>query len=269
MLCTRCGEREAERVIYVEAGPAGKPPRSSSEVNRDSVTDRPMHMKRTAMSHLILKHSSVACVCLLAGATTLSAQTIGGEVAEAMTAQPLRGYQVRLFYLAQGDSTHARDSTTTDERGLFQFGGQGTGAYRLEFGPSASRLTSSARVEASTPDTSIAIRFRVPVLELSGAEVFSSKDVQQVALAYNGRGPRYPEDLRSMSVTGEVVVRFVVDSTGGVRTGSLTVLRSSHPGFTQAVADFLRTARFHPARVGGIAVAQLVQEPFTFSLDRR
>lgn len=34
MLCTRCGEREAERVIYVEAGPAGKPPRSSPEERR-------------------------------------------------------------------------------------------------------------------------------------------------------------------------------------------------------------------------------------------
>jgi hypothetical protein len=48
-----------------------------------------------------------------------------------MTAQPLRAYQVRLFYLAHGDSTQACDSTTTDERGLFQFGGQGVGAYRL------------------------------------------------------------------------------------------------------------------------------------------
>jgi len=34
MLCTRCGEREAERVIYVEATPAGKPPRSSPEERR-------------------------------------------------------------------------------------------------------------------------------------------------------------------------------------------------------------------------------------------
>jgi TonB family protein len=221
------------------------------------------------MTRRILKHSLVACACLLAFATPVSAQSIGGEVVEAMTAQPLRGYQVRLFYLAQGDSTQACDSTATDDRGLFQFGGQGTGVYRLEFGPAASRLTSSARVEAGTRDTSIAVRFRVPVLELSGAQAFAAKDVQEVALAYNGRGPRYPEDLRTMSVTGEVVVRFVVDSTGGVRTGSLTILRSSHPGFTKAVAEFLRTARFHPARVGGIAVAQLVQEPFTFSLDRR
>jgi TonB family protein len=220
------------------------------------------------MTYRILKHSLAACICLLASATSASAQSIGGEVVEAATAQPLRAYQVRLFYLAQGNSTRACDSTTTDERGLFQFGGQGTGAYRLEFGPAASRLTSSARVEAGTRDTSIAVRFRVPVLELGGAQAFSAKDVQQVAVASVALPVRYPKDLKDMNVEGEVVVRFVVDTTGSMRPGSLTVVRSSHAGFTRAVTDALRTMRFHPARVGGIAVSQLVEEPFTFSMER-
>ncbi|HEX7977812.1 MAG TPA: TonB family protein [Gemmatimonadaceae bacterium] len=199
-------------------------------------------------------------------ASGASAQAIGGEVVEAMTAQPLRSYQVRLFYLAQGDTTQARDSTTTDERGLFQFGGQGVGAYRLEFGPPATRLTSSARVEATTPDTMIAVRFRVPVLELGGAQAFSEKEVQKVAFAHRVVQLRYPEELRSISVSGEVVVRFIVDPTGSVRPGSVTLVRSSHPSFTRAVMDFLRTVKFHPALIGGIPVPQLVEEPFTFSL---
>jgi hypothetical protein len=168
------------------------------------------------MNHRSFTQSLVAGACLLAFATTTSAQSIGGEVVEAMTAQPLRTYQVRLFYLMQGDSTHACDSTTTDERGLFQFGGQGAGRYRLEFGPPDSRLTSSARVEASTRDTAM---------------------------------------------------RFIVEPTGKVRPGSAILVRSSHPGFTQAVLDALRVMRFSPARVGGIPVAQLVEEPFTFSLS--
>ena len=218
------------------------------------------------MTNRILTQSLVACACVLAFATTTSAQTIGGQVVEAITAQPLREYQVRLFYLAQGDSTHACDSTTTDERGLFQFGGQGTGAYRLEFGPPASRLATSARVEASTRDTAIEVRFKVPVLELSGARVFSSKDVQQVALESSVRALRYPEQLRNAGVEGEVLARFIVDSTGSVRKGSVTVVRSSDPEFTRAVLESLPRMRFHPARVGGIPVAQLVEEPFTFSL---
>jgi TonB family protein len=221
------------------------------------------------MTHRILARALIASTSLLASATTVSAQSIGGEVVEAMTAQPLRTYPIRLYYLAQGDSATACDSTTTDERGLFQFGGVGTGAYRIEFGPAASRLTSSARIDAATRDTAIAIRFRVPVLELSGALAFSSKDVQEVAQQRTVIPVRYPEDLRSLAMSGEVDVRFIVDTTGRVRAGSITVLRSSHPSFTRAVTEYLRTTKYHPARVGGIAVAQLVEQPFTFSLDRR
>ena len=221
------------------------------------------------MTRRILTRSLIASACLLIAATSASAQSISGEVVEAMTAQPLRAYQVRLFYLAQGDSTKACDSTTTDERGLFQFGGVGTGAYRIEFGPSASRLTSSARIDAATRDTAIAIRFRVPVLELSGAQAFSSKDVQEVAQQRTVIPVRYPEELRSLAMSGEVDVRFIVDTTGRVRAGSVTVLRSSHPSLTRAVTEYLRTTKYHPARVGGIAVAQLVEQPFTFSLERR
>ena len=105
-------------------------------------------------------------------------------------------------------------STTTDERGLFQFGGQGTGAYRLEFGLSASRLASSARVEASTRDTVIAVRFRVPVLELGGAQAFASNEVQEVAHSRTVVPFRYPKEMLSLGMTGEVVARFIVDPTG-------------------------------------------------------
>ena len=221
------------------------------------------------MTHRILTRSLAAYACLLAFATTASAQSIGGEVVEAMTAQPLRAYQVRLFHLAQADSTHACDSTSTDERGLFQFAGQGTGAYRLEFGPRDSRLTSSARVEAATRDTAIEFQFRVPVLELSGAQAFSAKEVQQVVPLPSHNAIHYPQELRNAGVSGEVLVRFVVEPTGKVRPGSATIVRSSDPSFTLAVLEGLRVIRFNPARVGGIPVAQLVEQPFTFSLGSR
>jgi TonB family protein len=228
------------------------------------------------MTFRILKHSLAACACLLTLATSASAQTISGEVIEDATAQPLRAYQVRLFYLGQGDSTRlgqgdstrAIDSTTTDERGLFQFGGQGPGRYRLEFGPVGSRLVSSARVEAGAGDMMTAVRFRVPVLELGGAQAFAEKDVQQVAHVRTVVPLRYPEDLRNMNMSGEVLMRFVVEPTGSVRPGSVNVVRSTHPSFTRTVMEALRTMKFDPARVGGIAVPQLVEEPFTFSMDR-
>jgi TonB family protein len=108
----------------------------------------------------------------------------------------------------------------------------------------------------------------VPVLELSGAQAFAPNEVQQVVIQRSDRAIRYPEELRSLSMTGEVLVQFIVDPTGTVRPGSLRVIRSSHPLFTKAVIDGARLLRFYPARVGGIPVAQLVEAPFTFSLER-
>lgn len=197
----------------------------------------------------------------------LSAQTIGGEVIEALTSNPLSGYPVRLLYRTTADSAQVCDSATTDERGHFQMGGRGTGSYRLEFGPAHSRLETSAEVTASAMDTTIVGRFSVPVLTLGGAEAFSSSEVQQVAHARTVLPLRYPKDLLSYHITGEVVVRFVVDPTGHVRPGSVQVLSSSHPSFTRVALETLRTATFDAARVGGIAVPQVVQQPFTFSLE--
>lgn len=198
-----------------------------------------------------------------------SAQTIGGEVIEAMTSKPLDGYPVRLLYRTGADSVQACDSATTDERGLFQMGGRGAGTYRLEFGPAHTRLETSAEVTALSTDTTIVGRFGVPVLTLGGAEAFSPSEVQQVAHARAVLPFRYPKDLMSYGIPGEVLVRFVVDSSGHARPGSVQVLRSTHPSFTRAVLETLRTVTFDPARVGGIAVPQVVEQPFTFSLEAR
>lgn len=156
----------------------------------------------------------------------------------------------------------------TDERGLFQMGGRGTGGYRLEFGPAHSRLETSAEVTALTTDTTIVGRFGVPVLQLGGAEAFSPSEVQQVAHARAVLPLRYPKDLLSYRLPGEVAVRFIVEPTGLVRAGSVNVMRSTHPSFTRAVLELLRTATFEPARVGGIAVPQVVEQPFTFTIDK-
>jgi protein TonB len=91
------------------------------------------------------------------------------------------------------------------------------------------------------------------------------KQVQQVP----GTGNlRYPDMLRSANVEGEVLAQFVVDTTGRVEAGSFKVLKSSHDLFTAAVRSALPNMRFYPAEVGGRKVKQLVQQPFTFSLQK-
>jgi len=80
---------------------------------------------------------------------------------------------------------------------------------------------------------------------------------------------RYPAQLRAANVEGEVLLQFVVDTNGRVDTSRVKVLRSSHELFTAAVKEVLPRLRFTPAEVGRRKVRELVQQPFTFSLDRK
>jgi protein TonB len=94
--------------------------------------------------------------------------------------------------------------------------------------------------------------------------------VERVALLLPGSpGPRYPDALRRAGVEGEVVARFVVDSAGCVDPASITILRADDELFARAVRAALGGLRFMPAQAGGRKVAQLVQLPFTFSLEKQ
>ncbi len=98
---------------------------------------------------------------------------------------------------------------------------------------------------------------------------FNARVVDRAVMAMPGnRAPRYPELLRSAGVEGRVMVRFVVDTTGRVERGSVTVVESHHDEFAKSVIEALRQARFEPAELEGRRVRQLVEQPFEFRLTR-
>jgi TonB family protein len=98
---------------------------------------------------------------------------------------------------------------------------------------------------------------------------YSDFQVEEMARPLPGNSaPKYPDVLRKSNVDGEVVVQFVVDTSGTADLTSLKVLRSTDAAFTQAVREALATYRFAPAQVGGRRVKQLMQMPFTFSLSK-
>ena len=78
--------------------------------------------------------------------------------------------------------------------------------------------------------------------------------------------PRYPAALEATRVAGTVTARFVVDTLGRVEPGSVRLAGSDDPRFADAVRRVLPRHRFHPARVGGRAVRQLVEQPFVFAV---
>ena len=93
---------------------------------------------------------------------------------------------------------------------------------------------------------------------------------KQVAPAPGSGGPRYPDMLRSANVEGEVLVQFVVDTTGRVEMSNpqFKIIKTSHELFTNSVKQYLSSARFYAAEIGGRKVKQLVQQPFNFTLTK-
>jgi protein TonB len=76
--------------------------------------------------------------------------------------------------------------------------------------------------------------------------------------------PVYPQALQQAHVGGQVVVEFLIDSTGVIDLGSLRVVESTDNQFTQAVRRVLPRMRFLPAQLGPRAVGVTVRQPFVF-----
>lgn len=87
-----------------------------------------------------------------------------------------------------------------------------------------------------------------------------------VTPAPNSAVPVYPDILRQAGVEGDVVVSFVVDTTGRVDIGTFKVIRKTHDLFVTAVHNALPRMRFIPAETSRGKVRQLVQQPFSFAI---
>ncbi|HEU4748371.1 MAG TPA: TonB family protein [Gemmatimonadaceae bacterium] len=81
-----------------------------------------------------------------------------------------------------------------------------------------------------------------------------------------GATPEYPSSLKDMGVKGEVLAQFVVGENGRYQGGTLKILSSSNPAFSDAVKRALPGMRFSAAQIGGQKVKQLVQQAFQFQL---
>jgi TonB family protein len=98
-----------------------------------------------------------------------------------------------------------------------------------------------------------------------GQPYFEFQVEKQVQTAPGSPQPQYPAALKSAKVEGDVLVQFVVDTTGRAEISTFKVLKADNQQFTDAVKTALPRMRFTPAEVGGRKVKQLVQQPFTFA----
>jgi TonB family protein len=107
-----------------------------------------------------------------------------------------------------------------------------------------------------------------PPTVMDANQTYFEFQVEEPATPLDVAAPVYPATLRAQGVSGQVIAQFVVDTEGDVDVATFKVIQSSHELFTEAVRAAVAVMRFTPARVGGRAVKQLVQQPFVFNVGR-
>lgn len=174
--------------------------------------------------------------------------------------RPMTGVTVRLLDSALA----AVDSAGADSSGTFYLTARTAGKYLL-------RVTAVGLQPVDTRAFSLLAgdfhQERIALTAVPNPRVYLGNEVQEPVTPFPGnRPPTYPVALRAQHLPGQVLLQFVVDTTGRPVLGSAKVLRSTDEEFTKAVLAALPSYRFHPARIGGHAVAQMVQMPFDFTL---
>lgn len=97
--------------------------------------------------------------------------------------------------------------------------------------------------------------------------VYDAPTVEKTAAPRAGNpAPLYPPSLRSASIEGVVLARFVVDTSGRAEPRSITFPEATYPLFAEAVRQALLQARYLPAMIGDRPVRQLVEQRFAFAL---
>lgn len=197
-----------------------------------------------------------------------SPQDLSGQAIEDSTRQPLVKFQVVLWRLLD-DSARLVDSTRTDDRGLFQLFGVGSGRYQLRFGTWAAPI-GVGPVDSVLRDAVVHRSYRLPVLRMSAANGFDLTQVDAVATPLDGHlVAEYPRALRRRCVDGDVMSSIVIGADGAPEMRTFRVESASHAGFVDAVRAAFAGSRFHPALIGGVPVRQRLVRPFQFRADCR
>lgn len=125
------------------------------------------------------------------------------------------------------------------------------------------------------PDTDPIIAAPTPSIDLgqlvASLAVFNAEQVDRRATLDTLRSvpPTFPAPLYAEGVRGLVIAEFVVDTAGKVENGTVGIVSSTAPLFTEAVRVALESTSYIPALKNGHAVRQLVHQPFEFSVDRQ
>ena len=88
------------------------------------------------------------------------------------------------------------------------------------------------------------------------------------AILVSQPAPRYPGALETLGIEGQVMVEFVIDTTGRVQPPTIRILKSTHPDFAAAARVAVAGAIFRPAHLSAHAVRQLTRQSVRFVATR-
>lgn len=208
-----------------------------------------------------MRRAVLTAALLVVAARQASTQTVAGRVIDRSTRLPLRSIAVRVL----GDSGQVLAESKTDTAGIFYANLVAPAHVTVRFFLDSVSTFDSEPLAVGTEE----FAQREFVVSIPPQVYFEFQVDKQVQPTREGMvAPRYPKDLKAENVEGEVLMQFVVDTMGRAELNSMRVLKSSHPLFAEAVRESVRASQYLPAEVNGHKVRQLVQQPFSFTLER-
>jgi TonB family protein len=106
----------------------------------------------------------------------------------------------------------------------------------------------------------------LPVADRAGGAVLDESQIDVPPIRLSGGPLQYPPLLREAGIEGQVMVEFVVNAAGRVDTASITVISSTHKAFERPAVDVVKSSRFRPAMLGGVARAVRLRQPVEFHI---
>jgi TonB family protein len=205
-----------------------------------------------------------ASVMLHAGLVCLALYVIGGE-----RGIPLSGHDAAPMFLAPPDRQESPPGGQTEIFRAGQPGGYFADGSELDGAGSGSRIGGRpyGRISPRERSSAIGLVPLGPPDRLFDSTFTVLQVDEMVERRPESAAPVYPPRLSALGIEGRVQATFVVDATGRVDMTSVRVLESDDPEFSESVSTALAEMRFRPAKRGGRAVRQLVEQRFNFRIE--
>ena len=152
----------------------------------------------------------------------------------------------------------------------FNPGAEGDGKKASEKGSGGMGAAGGTGPHSPTAgDTANSTQLRITLPSIIGDSILTEIEVDSAVKRYEwSASPDYPITMLQQNIEGGAFVIYVVDTLGIADTTSFKVVRTTHDEFADAVRAAMPKMRFRPALLGGMKVRQLVQQNFSFKIQR-